>query len=208
MTSIVYIVDDDDAVREALRFLLEQAGYRVKTFADGAAFLSSCGADCAGCVVLDLAMPGMSGLEVQAELKRRDIPLPVVFLSGTGGIPSVVRAVRGGALDFLEKPVQSEEILDRVAQALELDRQRRERAAAVRDIRERHQRLSPREREVMALVVAGLSSKQIARDLGLSPRTVEQHRAHIMYKMAAANITELVSMAAHCIESDGMKENA
>lgn len=201
MMPIVYVVDDDDAVREALRHLLEGEGYAVESYADGRSFLAACGDDCAGCVLLDLSMPDMSGHDVQDELKRRNVNIPLVFLSGHPAIPSVVRAVQGGAVDFLEKPVQSDDVLDRVGRALELNRQQREREAAIRDTRERHSRLSPREHEVMALVIAGLSSKQIARDLGLSPRTVEQHRAHIMYKMGAANITELVSMAANCIDT-------
>jgi len=200
MTPVVYIVDDDAAVREALQQLLEGAGFNVQSFADGPSFLAACRDDCAGCVVLDLSMPGMNGHEVQNALKARGVPIPLVFLSGQGHIPSVVKAVQDGAVDFLEKPVAGEALLDRVSKALALDRERRGIRAAIRDTRERHARLSPREREVMALVIAGLSSKEIARDLGLSPRTVEQHRAHVMYKMGAGNITELVNMAAHCID--------
>lgn len=200
MTPIVYIVDDDAAVREALQHFLEGAGFNVEAFADGASFLAACSEDCAGCVVLDLSMPGMNGHEVQNALKARGVHIPLVFLSGQGHIPSVVKAVQGGAVDFLEKPVEGDALLDRVSKALALDKERRRIQEVIRDTRQRHARLSPREREVMVLVIAGLSSKEIARDLGLSPRTVEQHRAHVMYKMGAGNITELVNMAAHCID--------
>lgn len=201
MTPVVYIVDDDDAIREALQYLLEGAGHEVRTYADGPSFLAACGDDCAGCVILDLSMPGMNGHEVQLALKERGVRIPLVFLSGQGHIPSVVQAVQGGAVDFLEKPVQGDALLDRVHMALALDKERRQSQATIRDTRQRHARLSPREQEIMALVTTGLSSKEIARDLGLSPRTVEQHRAHIMYKMGATNITELVNMAAHCIDA-------
>lgn len=200
MKPIVYIVDDDKAIREALQSLLEDAGFKVQAFADGPSFLAACGNDCAGCVVLDLSMPGMNGHEVQSALKERGVNIPLVFLSGQGHIPSVVKAVQDGAVDFLEKPVKGDALLDRVRKAMALDKERRQLQEAIRDARRRHARLSPREREVMALVIAGLSSKEIAQDLGLSPRTVEQHRAHIMYKMGAANITELVNMAANCVD--------
>jgi len=200
MKPIVYIVDDDTAIREALQSLLEDAGFEVQAFADGPSFLAACGSDCAGCVVLDLSMPGMNGHEVQNALKERGVQIPLVFLSGQGHIPSVVKAVQGGAVDFLEKPVKGDALLDRVRKAMVLDREHRQMQEAIRDARRRHDRLSPREREVMALVIAGLSSKEIAQDLGLSPRTVEQHRAHVMYKMGTANITELINMAVNCID--------
>jgi two-component system response regulator FixJ len=200
MKPIVYIVDDDKAIREALQSLLEDAGFTVQAFADGPSFLAACGNDCAGCVVLDLSMPGMNGHEVQNALKERGVHIPLVFLSGQGHIPSAVKAVQGGAVDFLEKPVQGNALLDRVREAMTLDKERRQAQETIRDARRRHARLSPREREVMTLVIAGLSSKEIGQDLGLSPRTVEQHRAHIMYKMGVANITELVNMAANCID--------
>jgi len=200
MTPVVYIVDDDDAIREELQYLLEGAGFKVEAYADGPAFLAACGEDCAGCVVLDLNMPGMSGHDVQNALRQGGVQIPVVFLSGQSHVPSVVKAVRCGAVDFLEKPVSGEALLERVREAFVMDRERRQAQASIRDARRRHARLSPREREVMALVVAGLSSKEIAHDLGLSPRTVEQHRAHVMFKMGAANITELVGMAASCLD--------
>jgi two-component system response regulator FixJ len=196
----VYVVDDDRAMREALRLLLQNAGLAVQVYADGPSFLAGCSEDCTGCVVLDVAMPGMSGQEVQTALNRRDIPLPVVFLTGHGDIPTAVRAVQAGAVDFLEKPIRGPELLDRVRRALALDEERRQAARRLREIRERYARLSPREREVMALVTSGLSSKEIARKLDLSPRTVETHRAHAMHKMGVTNTAELITVALQCID--------
>jgi two-component system response regulator FixJ len=198
MIPTVFVVDDDSALRQALTRLLETAGFRVSAHADGASFLAACNEDCAGCVVLDMAMPGMDGRDVQEALDARGIGIPVVFLSGHGDIRTAVRSVQAGALDFLEKPVDGGELLARVRQALELDQQRRSQHARRAQIRRRYAKLSPREREVLALVVAGSSSKEIARKLDLSPRTIEAHRANLMHKMGADSLAELVSMAAEC----------
>lgn len=198
MSPIVFVVDDDAALREALVQLLEAAGLQVESHPNGPAFLEACGEDRPGCLLLDVAMPGMTGLEVQAELKRRGNPLPIVFLTGHGDIPMAVRAVQAGAVDFLEKPMTGAALLERVNQALALDHRYRAERATSRDIAERMRRLSPREREVMALVVAGSSSKEAARVLGISVRTVEAHRTHVMHKMGATNLAELVAMAGHC----------
>jgi two-component system response regulator FixJ len=198
MNQTVYVVDDDEAMRDALVQLLEISGLRVESYADGPTFLAACVEDCPGCLLLDIAMPGMGGLEVQAELTTRGLALPVVFLTGHGDIPMAVRAMQGGAVDFLEKPVRGTILLERVRRALELDQKLRETRGRSQAIQLQHDRLSPREREVMALAVSGLTSKQIAQQLDISPRTVEVHRSHVMNKMGAGNLAELVKLAAHC----------
>lgn len=198
MMSTVFVVDDDSALRDALRGLLGTAGLQVEAYADGPTFLASIDSDRAGCVLLDMAMPGMSGHQVQAALKERGLELPIIFLTGHGDIPAAVRAVRAGAVDFLEKPVRGEVLLDRVRRSLAIDEERRCAREQTVEIRRRFATLRPREAEVMALVVTGLSNKEIAQNLGLSPRTVEVHRTHVMHKMGAANLAELVSMSAHC----------
>ena len=198
MSPTVFVVDDDEAMRDSLAQLLESAGLRVEIHADGATFLAAYDADRSGCLLLDMAMPGMTGLEVQAALKERGLEIPIVFLTGHGDIPLAVKAVQCGAVDFLEKPVQGAVLIDRVQRALKLDEEWRKTQLHILEIHQRHARLSKREKEVMALAVAGLTSKEIGRDLGISPRTVEVHRTHVMHKMAAANVAELVSMAAYC----------
>jgi two-component system response regulator FixJ len=198
MTPTVFIVDDDSAMREALRQTLEFAGFNVETYANGSSFLATCKKDCVGCLLLDVAMPDMSGQEVQAALTERGVRIPIIFLTGHGDIPMAVRAVQAGALDFLEKPVRSAHLLERVRHALALDEERRRTEGDAQRIQQCYGRLSQREREVMALVISGQSSKEIARQLDLSPRTVEAHRTHVMSKMGAANVAELVSMAAYC----------
>jgi FixJ family two-component response regulator len=198
MMSRVFIVDDDPALRDALGQLLETAGLQVETYANGATFLAACEHEQPACVLLDVAMPGMSGYEVQASLNERDLRFPVIFLTGHGDIPMAVNAVQAGAADFLEKPVQRDVLLERIRRALALEEERRHADSHAQEIRQRHARLSTREHEVMALVVSGLSSKEIAQQLGLSHRTVETHRTHIMYKMGAASLVELITMATHC----------
>lgn len=198
MNPTVFIVDDDAAIRDALVQLLEAAGLRAETHAGGPAFLDAY-ADQPGCLLLDMAMPGMSGLDVQAALKGRGVAIPVLFLTGHGDIPMAVRAVQAGAVDFLEKPIKGGALLERVRRALKLDQEWRQERDRVQAVRQCHARLSPREREVMRLAVTGLTSKQIAQHLGISPRTVEVHRTHVMHKMGAANLAELINLAARCI---------
>lgn len=198
MMPTVFVVDDDSALRDALRGLLGTAGLQVEAYANGATFLDAIDRDRAGCVLLDMAMPGMSGHQVQAALKDRGFELPIIFLTGHGDIPAAVKAVRAGAVDFLEKPVRGEVLLDRVRRSLAIDEERRSAREQATEIKRRFATLRPREAEVMALVVTGLSNKEIAQNLGLSPRTVEVHRTHVMHKMGAGNLAELVSMAAHC----------
>ncbi|MGB7933745.1 MAG: response regulator [Gammaproteobacteria bacterium] len=196
--SRIFIVDDDPALRDALRQLLETAGLQVKDYASGDTFLAACEHERPDCVLLDMAMPGMSGHDVQASLNERDLRFPVIFLTGHGDIPMAVNAVQAGATDFLEKPVQRDVLLKRIRRALVLDEERREADRQAEEIRRRHARLSAREREVMALVVSGLSSKEIARQLGLSHRTVESHRTNIMNKMGTTSLAELITIAIHC----------
>lgn len=195
---VVFVVDDDAALREALCQMLEGAGLASECYADGESFLARYRDDRPGCLLLDMAMPGMSGMEVQKALKARELVIPIVFLTGHGDIPMAVKAVQAGAVDFLEKPVQGDVLLDRVRRALGLDREYRASREDSRAARRQYARLTPREKEVMALVMAGLPSKAIANRLGLSHRTVEIHRAHVMHKMGAANLLELVRLSALC----------
>lgn len=198
MNQTVFVVDDDAAMRDALVELLETAGLQVEAHADGPAFLAAYEADRAGCLLLDMAMPGMTGLEVQAALNTRSLTIPTLFLTGHGDIPMAVRAVQAGAVDFLEKPIQGAALLERVQRALALDLEWRQTQGRTQGIQQRYARLSSRERECMALIASGLTSKEIARELGISPRTVEVHRTHVMHKMGAANLAELLNMAACC----------
>jgi two-component system response regulator FixJ len=199
MNPTVFVVDDDAAMRDALAQLLETAGLQVETHADGPAFLAAYEADRTGCLLLDMAMPGMTGLEVQAALNTRGLNIPIIFLTGHGDIPMAVQAVQAGAVDFLEKPIQGAALLERIQRALTLDEEWRHTLGRAQAIQQRYASLTSRERECMALAVSGHTSKEIARDLGISPRTVEVHRTHVMHKMGAANMAELVNMAACCM---------
>lgn len=194
----VFIVDDDAGMRDALVQLLETAGLPVENYPGGPDFLTAFDSERAGCLLLDMAMPGMSGLEVQAALNTLGINIPIIFLTGHGDIPMAVQAVQAGAVDFLEKPIQGAALLERVRRALALDREWRKTQGRTLAIQQRHAKLSPREREIMTLTVSGLTSKEIARKLEISPRTVEVHRTHVMYKMGAANLADLVNMASCC----------
>ncbi len=195
----VFVVDDDSAMRESMSLMLEQAGFRVRTFANAQTFLESSGPGDAGCLVLDLRMPGMSGLDLQRTLTRLGYTLPIVFLSAFGDVPATVRAIQGGALDFLEKPVSMEVLIGRIWQSLEEDRRRRRLAAEDLRVRALFGQLTPREREVMELAVKGLANKAIAAHLGISPRTVENHRARLMEKLGVGNVAELCQVAAPCL---------
>ncbi|MDA3870547.1 MAG: response regulator [Gammaproteobacteria bacterium] len=198
MTHEVFIVDDDAAVRDALSLLLRNNGMHTEAFANGSTFLQACEHQDPGCVLLDMAMPGMNGHEVLATMNERGLQIPVIFLSGYGDIAMAVRAMQLGAVDFLEKPISGAELIRRLQSALMNDEERRKMQLHIQTSRQSYSRLSPREREVMALVVSGLLNKEIARQLQLSPRTVEVHRIHVMHKMGISNIAELVSVAGHC----------
>ncbi len=192
--STVYIVDDDQATRKSLRWLVETLGVPVKTFHCAVSFLDAYDAGQPGCLVLDVMMPGMSGLELQRELKSRGIDIPVIVLTGYADVPSAVRALKDGAFEFLEKPLNDDVLLERIQQALALDSKRRRERGDLGRVRERIGRLTPREHEVLGLVVDGLSSKQIAARLDVSFKTVEAHRAKIMKKMEAESVAQLVRM--------------
>jgi two-component system response regulator FixJ len=192
---IVFVVDDDRAMRDSLRWLLESIGLSVRTYATAAEFLREHDPAQPGCLVLDVRMPGMSGLDLQAELAQRGAELPTIVVTGHGEVAMAVRAVKAGAIDFIEKPFSDQLLLDRVRQALEIDRQSREVRVRREDARRRLASLSAREREVLELVAAGKANKEIAAALGLSPKTVEVHRAHVMSKMAADSLAELIRVA-------------
>jgi two-component system response regulator FixJ len=190
----VFIVDDDAAVRDALKFLLRSVGHPVEAFASALEFLDAYRDDRPGCLVLDIRMPGMSGLELQEKLVERRSILPIIFITGHGDVPMAVEAMQAGAMDFIQKPFRDQDLLDRINQALEKDAKNRAALGELNLIRERLASLTPREREVMDLVVHGKANKVIAGDLDLSQRTVEIHRARVMEKMQAASLAHLVRM--------------
>lgn len=193
---IVYVVDDDAAVRSSLALLLKSVSLAVSTCESAAQFLAKVAPQAAGCLVLDIRMPGMSGLELQQQLKQRGYGMPIIFITGHGDVSMAVQAMREGALDFIEKPFRDQELLDRVYQALEQDRSRRRAADETVHLRERFAGLTPREHEVMLRIARGQANKVIAIELGLSERTVEIHRAKVMHKTGARSLAELVGMAA------------
>jgi two-component system response regulator FixJ len=190
----VFVVDDDDAVRNSLKLLLKSAGVTAEAFGSAREFLATYDPGQPGCLVLDVRMPAMSGLEMQHELNLRGAAIPVIFITGHGDIPMAVEAMQQGAFDFLQKPFRDQELLDRVQRALTRDTEYRARLRQTDGIRERLASLSPREREVLDLVTQGKANKVVAGDLGVSQRTVEIHRAHVMQKMEAGSLAELVRM--------------
>lgn len=188
----VYVVDDDPGVLAALQRLLEAAQLRVETFESSAAFLERCGPEMAGCLVLDLRMPGMDGLELQQRLARAAFRLPMIMISAHGEVESAVRAMKGGAVDFLRKPYQPRVLLERIRQALDLDGQRRSDDARRHEQEAALSELTPREREVFDRLLAGRTSKQIALELGVSSKTVDIHRTHVLLKLRVPSVVELV----------------
>ena len=194
LAPVVFVVDDDPAMRDSLRWLIESTGVQVETFPDAQTFLARIRPELPGCLVLDVRMPGMSGLDLQAELHRRGIGLPTIVLTGHAEVPMAVRAVKAGAIDFIEKPFSDQLLLDRVGQGIEMDREARESRARRADVLRRLSLLTQREREVLDLVVGGRANKEIAATLGLSTKTVEVHRSHVMDKMRASSVAELVRL--------------
>jgi len=192
---IVYIVDDDESVRVALSNLLRSVGLRVQLFGSASELLQSNLTEAASCLVLDIRLPGVSGLDFQSELAKANIHVPIIVMTGHGDIPMSVRAMKAGAIDFLAKPFRDQDMLDAVMTALERDRKRREGEGAMSDLRGRFESLTPREQQVMALVTAGLMNKQIAAETELAEITVKIHRGHVMKKMAARSLADLVRMA-------------
>ena len=192
---LVFIVEDDESMRRALSNLFQSVGLEVEMFGSASEMLQAKLPDVASCLVLDVRLPGLSGLDFQAELAKANILIPIIFMSGHGDIPMTVQAMKGGAVDFLTKPFRDQDMLDAVTVAIERDRKRREAGKIVANLQTHFETLTPREREILALVSSGLMNKQIAAELGLAEITVKIHRGHIMRKMGAKSLADLVRKA-------------
>jgi FixJ family two-component response regulator len=199
---MVFIVDDDPAMRASLESLLRSVGHAVRSFETARAFGAAPRPDLPGCLVLDVRLPGLSGLEFQREFGRSPDPLPIVFITGHGDVPMSVAAMKAGAVEFLTKPFRDQDLLDSVHNAIERDRQRRASAAVLAELRERAATMTPREREILPLVAAGQMNKQIANSLRLSEVTVKVHRAQVMQKLRASSIADLVRIADRLAAAD------
>jgi len=191
----VFVVDDDQAMRNSLKWLIESVGMRVETFGSANAFIDAYYPGRSGCLLLDVRMPGMSGLDLQELFLRQGIRIPIIIITGHGDVPMAVRAMKSGAVDFIEKPFNDELLLDSIRDALNLDDRQRSEQAERAEVAARLAHLTPREMEVMAMVTDGKSNKEIASELGVSAKTVEAHRARVMEKMDASSLADLVKMA-------------
>ena len=194
-SQVVFVIDDDASMRDAVSRLLNAVGLTVQTFASAREFLGGKLPDVPGCAVLDVRLPGLSGLDLQREMVERGIHIPVIFITGHGDIPMSVQAMKAGAVEFLTKPFRDQDLLDAVRSGIQLDRQGRKERAELAELRDGLRQLTPREREVMSLVVAGLLNKQIALRLGTSEKTIKIHRSHVMQKMRADSLADLVRMS-------------
>jgi FixJ family two-component response regulator len=193
--AIVFVVDDDEPMRKSLQNLIGSVGLRVEAFASAPEFLRSKHTDVPGCLVLDVRLPGLSGLDLQKRMVEAGIEIPIIFITGHGDIPMTVQAMKAGAVEFLTKPFRDQDLLDAIQQALDRDRAARKQRTQINELHNRLDSLTPREREVMGLVVAGLLNKQIAGELGTSETTIKIHRHQVMEKMGAGSLAELVRMA-------------
>jgi len=194
-SQVVFVIDDDASMRDAISRLLNAVGLTVQTFASAREFLNGKLPDVAGCVVLDVRLPGLSGLDLQREMVQRGIHIPVVFITGHGDIPMSVQAMKAGAVEFLTKPFRDQDLLDAVRSGIQLDRKEREERAELAELRDCVRQLTQREQEVMSLVVSGLLNKQIALQLGTSEKTIKIHRSQVMRKMRATSLADLVRMS-------------
>ena len=194
VNQVVFVIDDDPSMRGAIKRLLDAVGFKVETFGSGQDFLKNELPDAPACVVLDVRLPGSSGLDLQREMTERGINIPIIFITGHGDIPMSVQAMKAGAVEFLTKPFRDQDLLDAISQAIKRDRAARRQWADLAELREHLDTLTRREREVMMMVVAGMLNKQIASELGISEKTIKVHRGNVMHKMHAGSLAELVRM--------------